>query len=97
VSDSIASIRRNDIEPLGVNPGSAESHQQFREKISLPFELLVDEDMEVAKAYGAVKDDATGISRSVVVVGKNGTVVFSSAGAPAWPLVANVVKKADDG
>ncbi|CAN5760291.1 hypothetical protein BH20CHL2_BH20CHL2_05170 [soil metagenome] len=97
MSDSIASIRRNDIEPLGINPGSAKSHQQFREKLSLPFELLVDEDMEVAKAYGAVKDDATGISRSVVVVGKNGTVVFSSAGAPAWPLFANVVKKADDG
>jgi hypothetical protein len=32
----------------------------------------------------------------VVVVGKNGKVIFSSAGAPAWSLVANVVKRADD-
>ncbi len=94
--DSVASIRRNDIEPLGVNPGSAESHQQFREQISLPFELLVDEGLEVAKAYGAVNEDGSRVSRSVVVVGKNGKVIFSSAGAPAWPLVANVVKRTDD-
>lgn len=96
MSDSIASIRRNDIEPLGVNPGSAESHQQFREELTLPFELLVDDQLDVTKAYDAVKDDGSGISRSVVVVGKNGKVIFSSAGAPAWSRVANVVKRADD-
>lgn len=80
-----------------MNPNSAESHQQFRAEHDFPFELLVDEGMVVAKAYGAVKDDASGISRSVVVVGKNGSVIFSASGAPAWPLIANVVKAASDG
>ncbi len=90
-------MRKNDVEPLGVNPGSAESHQQFRARQEFPFELLVDEDMKVAKAYGAVKEDGSGISRSVVVIGMDGNVTFSEAGAPAWPLVANVVKASNDG
>ena len=96
MSDSITSMRKYDVEPVGVNPGTAESHRAFREMHDFPFELLVDEDMHVAKAYGAVKDDGGGISRSVVVVGKDGAVIFRQAGAPAWPLVANIVKVAND-
>lgn len=89
-------MRRNDVEPVGVNPGSAQSHREFREMHEFPFELLVDEGLEVATAYGAVKEVGTGVARSVVVVGKNGKVIFSQAGAPAWPLVANLVKHSND-
>lgn len=89
-------MRKHSIEPVGVNPGSAESHREFREEQGFPFELLVDEDMAVAKAYGAVKDDASGVARSVVVVGKDGKVIFSSLGAPAWPLVVNKIRDASD-
>lgn len=89
-------MRRNDVEPVGVNPGTAQSHREFREMHDFPFELLVDEGMDVARAYGAVKDNDSGVSRSVVVVGKDGKVIFSQAGAPAWPLVANIVKSAND-
>jgi len=37
---------------LGVSKDSAKSHRNFREKKSLPFQLLVDADGEVCKAYG---------------------------------------------
>jgi peroxiredoxin len=79
---------------VGVNHGSAESHETFRKELELPFPLLVDTDMEVAKTYGAVKEDGSGISRSVVVVGTDGTVVFASPGAPAHALVINAVRAA---
>lgn len=92
--DRLTSLRRYQIEPVGVNHGSAESHEAFRKELDLPFPLLVDTDMEVAKAYGAVKEDGSGISRSVVVVGMDGTVVFAKPGAPAHAIVINAVRAA---
>jgi peroxiredoxin Q/BCP len=96
VRDNITSLRRQQIEPVGVNPGSAESHQQFRDELELPFPLLVDEGLKVATEYGAVKDDGSGNARSVVVVGKDGTVIFSEPGAPASARIVNAVRGASD-
>ncbi len=92
--DNLTSLQRNDIQPLGVNHGDAESHRAFREKYNFPFELLVDEGLKVAETYGALNEQGNGNSRSVVVVGKDGTVVFSEPGAPAMPRVINAVKAA---
>lgn len=94
--DNITSLRKHQIEPLGVNPDDAASHQAFREENDFPFELLVDEGLEVARAYGAVKDDGSGVARSVVVVGKDGRVIFSEPGAPAMQRVINAVRAASD-
>ena len=37
---------------FGVSPDSAKSHAKFIEKHKLPFDLLVDEDKAISKAYG---------------------------------------------
>ena len=37
----------------GISGGTAELHQKFRGKHNLPFNILVDEDLEIAKLYGA--------------------------------------------
>lgn len=37
---------------LGVSPDSVKSHQKFKEKFSLPYQLLSDEDHAIADAYG---------------------------------------------
>jgi peroxiredoxin Q/BCP len=82
---------------FGVNEGSAESHQQFKDKLSLPFELLVDEGLEVASAYGALKEDGNRINRTVVIVGKNGNVIYRAAGAPPpGELIAAIREAADE-
>jgi len=41
-------------EILGVSVDSAESHDKFSKKFSLPFPLLADTDGSVAKQYGAL-------------------------------------------
>lgn len=92
--DNIDSMRNHDVEPLGVNPDDATSHRQFRDKHDFPFELLIDENMDVARQYGSLNDDESWVTRSVVVVGKDGTVIFSEPGAPAWQRVLNAVKSA---
>jgi peroxiredoxin len=89
VRDNLTSLQRNDIQPLGINQDDAESHRAFREKYRFPFELLVDENLKVTGAYGALNEQGNGISRSVVLVGKDGNVVFSEPGAPALARVIN--------
>lgn len=96
VQQSLDDMRREGVEPFGVNPGDAESHGKFCDAYDLEFELLVDDNMEAAKAYGAVKPEG-GVLRSVFVVGKDGKVVFAQEGAPSWQDVQDVIGNADDG
>ncbi|MBA3274675.1 MAG: peroxiredoxin [Chloroflexia bacterium] len=102
-TDQLIQVRRNieplrgaGIEPIGVNPDDAESHKAFRKEHALNFDLLVDEDAQVAHLYGAIKPDGEGIQRSVVIVGKVGKVIFAEHGAPPWQRILSVMRKTDD-
>ncbi|CAA9552847.1 MAG: hypothetical protein AVDCRST_MAG87-999 [uncultured Thermomicrobiales bacterium] len=96
VRKNIEHLRGAGIEPMGVNSGSADSHQRFREEHALNFDLLVDEGDGVARAYGAIKEDGAGIQRAVVVVGKDGKVVFAETGAPPWQRILSAMRTTDD-
>lgn len=96
VRKHIEHLRGAGIEPMGVNSSDADSHQRFRQEHGLNFDLLADEDSLVAQAYGAIKDDGPGIQRSVVVVGKNGKVIFAESGAPPWQRILGAMRKTDD-
>lgn len=96
VRKNIGHLRGAGIEPIGVNSDDADSHQRFRREHALNFDLLVDEDNRVANAYGAIKEDGGGIQRSVVIVGKNGKVIFAEAGAPPWQRILGAMRKTDD-
>lgn len=96
VRKNIRHLRGVGIEPMGVNSGDAESHRAFREAHALNFPLLVDEGSDVARMYGAIKDDGEGIQRAVVIVGKNGKIIFAEQGAPPWQRVLSVMRTTDD-
>ena len=87
IRDSWGQFERAGATVLGVSPDSAESHVKFREKFSLPFPLLADEDHAVADAYGAWGEKKNygktyfGIIRSTFVIAPDGTV------AKAFPRV----------
>ena len=85
-------FRAAGIEPIGVNPGDAASHERFRTELGLDFALLVDEGAQVARAYGAIKRGGEGIERSVVVVGRHGKVIFAERGAPPWQRIMNATR-----
>ena len=80
--DAIAQFRALDTEPFGINPGNAASHRAFIDAHHFPFDLLVDEDRRVARAYGALKPDGSGIQRTVVIVDKDGRILYRAPGAP---------------
>ncbi len=78
--DSWAEISARDTVVLGINPGGADSHQRFREKYKLPFDLLIDEDKRVAKLYRA---GGLIVNRTVYLVGKDGRILFAQRGKPS--------------
>ena len=96
VRDAIDDFRAADAEPYGVNHGDAASHQAFIDAYGFPFDLLIDEDLRVANAYGAAKPDGSGINRTVVVIGKNGKVIFRQPGAPTPTELLTAIRDADD-
>jgi thioredoxin-dependent peroxiredoxin len=66
---------------LGVSPDSIQKHEKFINKHGLPFVLLADVDLEVAKTYDVWKLKKTfgkeymGIVRSTFIIEKNGRLV----------------------
>ena len=51
--DGYTLFENSGIPIFGVSGGSAELHQKFRKKHDLPFSILVDEDLSIAKLYDA--------------------------------------------
>ncbi len=80
-------IRKEDAQVWGISPDDAASHRRFREKFSLPFTLLSDQDHSAAEAYGAwaLKQnygrEYMGIVRSSFLVDPTGHIVR------VWPRV----------
>ncbi|MCF8246045.1 MAG: thioredoxin-dependent thiol peroxidase [Saprospiraceae bacterium] len=50
--DNFEVLRKAGYHVLGVSPDSEKKHQNFIKKHSLPFPLLVDDDLTMIKAYG---------------------------------------------
>ena len=84
--DEIERYRRCEVRPFGVNPASAERHADYARRLKLPFPLLSDAGLGISRAYGAVRSMAMGIARSVVLVDRDGTVLYSQSGAPGAEL-----------
>lgn len=50
--DNFSSFEQKGIKVLGVSTDDSESHTRFREKYSLPFDLLADTEKKVVEKYG---------------------------------------------
>jgi thioredoxin-dependent peroxiredoxin len=80
---------------VGVSRDSAESHQRFKEKYSIPFELLADTESKLCDAFGVIVEKnmygkkSKGIARSTFLIDGGGKIV------KVWPKV-NVDEHADD-
>ena len=65
---------------IGVSPDSVESHQQFKKKNALPYQLLADEGHRLADAFGIWKEKSMygqkymGVERTTVIIDQQGRV-----------------------
>jgi peroxiredoxin len=98
VRDAIDAFRALDTEPYGVNPADAASHLAFIKEQNLPFDLLVDDGLHVARAYDALRPEGDRINRTVAVIGKNGKLLFWAHGAPPpEEIISAIVEAKDEG
>jgi peroxiredoxin Q/BCP len=80
---------------VGVSRDSVESHRRFKEKFSIPFELLADTESKLCDAFGVIVEKnmygkkSKGIARSTFLIDGSGKIV------KVWPKV-NVDEHADD-
>jgi peroxiredoxin Q/BCP len=99
IRDSWGDFERAGATVLGISPQSVESHVKFRDKFSLPFPLLADEDHSVAASYGAwgpktrYGKTSDGLIRSGFVIDRDGTVAAAKVNVNAdkhreWALAA---------
>ena len=58
----------------GISADSLDSHIRFARELDLPFKLLSDPSLSVARNYGVADGDRA--RRAVVVVGRNGVVRY---------------------
>lgn len=69
-----------DCEVFGISRDSVISHEGFKAKLGLPFELLSDQDERVCEAYGVIKmknmygKKVRGIERSTFVIDRDGII-----------------------
>ena len=69
------------IEIIGISPDDEESHQRFRQKMSIPYPLVADTNNEISRSYGAyglksfMGKEYFGINRSTFLADKTGKVV----------------------
>ncbi len=85
--DEIQAYTDHDIRPFGVNPASVQSHATYAARLKLPFPLLSDAGLTISGAYGTLKPNGSGIARSVCLIDRDGTVLYTQAGAPGAEIV----------
>ncbi len=66
---------------LGISKDSVKSHQKFKEKYQLPFELLSDENLSVINQFGVWVEKSLygrkymGVERSTFLIDENGVLI----------------------
>jgi peroxiredoxin Q/BCP len=78
--DLYSKFQKADCAVVGISRDSIKSHEGFKEKQSLPFELLSDADENVCNLFGVIKEKmmygkpGRGIERSTFVLDKQGVI-----------------------
>ncbi|NHN31266.1 peroxiredoxin [Paenibacillus agricola] len=65
---------------LGVNPGSLADHKQFSQKFQYDFPLISDQGDLIRHLYDVGKIFLLGQQRCVIVISKDGTIVYARKG-----------------
>ncbi len=78
--DNYELLKQKGITILGVSPNDEKSHKKFEQKFSLPFTLVVDDDLKIAKKYNVWAEKVLyghrhmGIVRSTFLINEKGKI-----------------------
>lgn len=83
IRDTWSEFESAGLKVIGVSKDSEKSHDKFREKYSLPFPLIADTEMELAKAFGVFGEKKfmgrvyDGVHRMSFLIRADGTILKS--------------------
>lgn len=97
--DEYATMFGDGVVVLGVSVDSLGSHASWASEMKFPFTLVSDPDLSIAGQYGSAVPGRTRASRTVFVVGKDGTIryrelKFGALNEDAYKTLAAEVAKA---
>lgn len=78
--ENLARLKKKNVVVLGVSFDDEKRHQKFQEKYKLEFDLLVDADKALAKAYGVYQKkkfmgkEFMGIVRTTILIDEKGKI-----------------------
>ncbi len=75
--DDYEEFRKRQIAILGISADPVEKHRRFADECGIPFRLLSDTDMEVARRYGA--KGLLGMRRAYYLLEADGTLLWQHA------------------
>jgi len=81
IRDAWAQFHDSQLKVIGVSKDSEASHEKFRQKYSLPFPLIADEDLQLTQAYGVYGEKKfmgkvyDGIHRISFLISKDGKIL----------------------
>lgn len=94
VRDIYSEYQELGVEVYGVNHADLASHQKFIDKFSFPFDLIIDENKEISKAYGAMtkffRNDI--IKRGAFLIGEDRKIKFSTWGQQDNQKIISLLK-----
>ena len=97
--DNFSRLQNAGYKVIGVSKDSSTSHQKFIDKHELPFDLIVDSEIELHQLYGVWREKMNygktymGVSRSTFVIDTNGTLVSVGYNVRASGHVDRLVKE----
>jgi peroxiredoxin Q/BCP len=72
--DQMESLKKDNVEVIGVSFDNEESHKKFIDKYNLNFPLVADADGKIADAYGVRMKDKNMARRVSFLIGKDGKI-----------------------
>jgi len=78
--DNYADLKSKGFEVIGVSPDSEKSHENFKNKYSLPFALIPDTEKEIMNAFGVWGEKKMygktymGVLRTTFIIAEDGTI-----------------------
>jgi thioredoxin-dependent peroxiredoxin len=94
IRDDFSKFEKLDTIVFGINHADDKSHQKFIDKNSFSFDLLIDTDYKVSTKYKALRIilGYKSIKRSVVLIDKEGKIVFLKRGMPTDKEILETLK-----
>lgn len=91
-SDDLKHFEAADTVVFGISCDNAGAHEKFASKYNLKQQLLVDDQAQAGRAYGAVTEGRATASRMLFVIDKNGIIKHIHEGMPENAKLLELIK-----